>query len=93
MRPNIEAIREGKEMANQISCFVNSFNTDKINACAEQMTKEHRTLQQNMMRMFIKFVELEAKQDDYDLRNQASIRLSRKIVELIEKESVSLPYV
>lgn len=88
-----EDVAAGQEMAEQLAQFVNTFNTVRMEACAQAMVHQHRTLQQSMTRMFLRFMELQAQEDDYDLRNQASIRLARKIVKLVEDEQACLPMV
>ena len=88
-----EDVAAGQEMAEQLANFVNTFGSDRTEACARAMVHQHRTLQQSMTRLFVRFMELQAQEDDYDLRNQASIRFARKLVKLMEDEQIGLPMV
>lgn len=81
-----------KEFADTCANFVNSYSTNE-KEFAKEMCRQHRTLQQSFTRLIIGFLKEQAKEDDYDLRNQNSIRLSRKVVELLENEKISLPLV
>ena len=87
------AVREGREMAEQLAQFTNSFDNGCQQAFAEGMLRQHRTLQQNVVRMFMSYMDMLAEQDDYDLRNQASIRLAKRIKRLMDDEHVTLPFV
>jgi hypothetical protein len=61
--------------------------------CAGLLVTTHRTLQQNIMRLFVAFVN-EMAGRKYDARNEASVTLSKKIVEMMSKENLDyLPYI
>ena len=69
-------------------------NPELFAAC---VTSEHRTLQQGMMRLFTACIEKWAEQADkgqYDLRNEATVKLCKKIVEATgDKYDRGLPLV
>jgi hypothetical protein len=77
--------KTGKEMAREFSDWVNGADHDDYKEFAEELvTRTHRTLQQNSMKVFVacirKWAGLEA--NWYDLRNEATVKLSKRIVEL-----------
>ena len=60
------------------------------------MTYEHRTLQQNFMRLMTHFIDEEAKNYDkgnFDDRNEATCKLCKKFQEILEQEGAYLPYI
>jgi len=82
---------QARELADALSRFVNPMShNNRIAAVA--ITSMHRTLQQNVMRLFMECCTLWAAMDEhahYDLRNEATVKLAAKIVKLNE----GLPYV
>ena len=70
----------GEEFAKQFSDFVNSYSQDANKYAVEKMVRDHRTLQQNMMRFVMLFITEMAK-NGTDLRNEDSVALAKKIVE------------
>ena len=56
-----------------------SWNSEKF---AESVVYYHRTLQQKLFGTMVKVIEMTGREDyGYDLRNEASHRIARKIVE------------
>lgn len=55
------------------------------------LTNEHRTNQQKAFRFFMDTIREWAAQDSYDLRNEATITLSKRIIEAVGDEAI--PYV
>ena len=82
----------GKELAEVVVYAINSFNFNDEDFC-EQMHKEHRTLQQNFMRLIRRYIEDTAKLEYYDDRNEASVMLCRKIMDKLDGEDVTLPFI
>lgn len=88
----------GKELAQAVAYAINSYNFNDKEFC-EQMHKEHRTLQQNFMRLIRTYIEETAKQEEfygYDGRNEASVMMCRKLVEIMENDEGNdfcLPYI
>jgi hypothetical protein len=83
---SLEEKKKVKTVVEALSNFVNNYSCPN-REFAKQVMNEHRTLQQGMMRLFIATIEEWAKQEYYDLRNEDTIMLSRKIVETIQGES------
>lgn len=68
-----------------ITRFVNNYgHSDEL--FAKLLMREHRTLQQSVMRLFMVCIEEWSKQEHCDLRNEATIALSRKILSLLEED-------
>lgn len=79
--------KSGKDMAEELARFANNYVADQT-GFVQGLYSEHRTLQQSVMRLFIAWVREMANDFDrnsYDLRNEATVRLAKKIVELGER--------
>lgn len=88
---------DGKELAKQVAYSINSFNFNDKEFC-EQMHREHRTLQQNFMRLIRTYIRETAKMQEYeyDDRNEASVMMCKKLVEIMEfdeSKDFCLPYI
>lgn len=57
------------------------------------MSREHRTLQQGFTRLAVAWILDLAKREHYDLRNEASVTLAKKIVEKVGSEGFCLPFI
>ncbi len=81
----------GTELAKVIGNSLNTFSFDKKGFC-ETMMKEHRTIQQNFMRLIRDYIEYVSEQPDYmfDGRNEASRDFAKKVMQI---EDNQLPYV
>lgn len=83
---------DAKEMVEKFSRIVNCFNdTEVAEVISDCIMKEHRTLQQAMMRVFMHQIKVWSETPFYDLRNEDTIKLSKKIMKNIDKE-MFLPY-
>lgn len=71
----------GEEFAKVFSEFSNNMNDSAKKEAIEKMMRDHRTLQQNMMRFCMEFIEAMSNQQ-YDLRNEASVKLAKEIMEI-----------
>ena len=69
-----------EDLASQISNYVNGFGMSRPERLAEVMVKDHPTLQQGKMRLFVAFVREMAKIEYPDARNEASVDLAKKLV-------------
>jgi len=67
-------------LANDISNYVNRYGTSGSLYLAELMARDHRTLQQAKMRLFVFFVREMAKEEFPDARNEASVKLAKGLV-------------
>lgn len=88
--------RASKELVNDLSSFINFSDDDDLHEFAERMTQDHRTLVQKKMKLVLYFIEELAKLHDsnyYDLRNEASCKLAKKIVETFDKYDRMLPHI
>jgi len=82
----------GEELGREFSRFLNGMgNEAEVNAFVETIARDHRTLQQLAMGVFMRFAE-EMSQGGHDLRNAASVGLAKRIMEIPEEERW-LPYV
>lgn len=70
--------KEGADFAELFSRFVNSSTDEPRKEAIKVMLRDHRTLQQGMMRFFLDFVGAMA-MSDHDLRNEASVLLAQEI--------------
>ena len=75
-----------KDVVNELSKFANAM-CPKSEEFAEEVMREHRTLQQSMFGLFLRTIEEWAKQENYDLRNEYTVETSKKIMELLDDSS------
>lgn len=73
----------------QVEKMVNDFGFQD-EELAKSMANDHPTLQQSFMRMVVQFIEKMADKSYYDGRNEASIKLAKKLKPIIE-ENRGLP--
>lgn len=96
-------LEESNKLAAHLLNFVNSYSADNA-PFVEDVLHGHRTLQQNVMCLFLQLVIAWAELSDhhYDLRNEATVQASRRIVEALEgsaiydlgyRKMVTLPHV
>jgi hypothetical protein len=79
--------KTGEEMAIEFSDFVNVSTHDR-QEFADQVTREHRFLQQEMFNALMKCVENWAKSYDnnmYDARNEYACKASKAMIEGLKK--------
>jgi len=93
--PTERRITEVDELVSVIEDFVNTFNYDRLRELGRALAsdKVHRTLQQNIMRVVLAFIEAQAtkKEERYDARNEATVHLCRKLLEGVEERYRHLP--
>ena len=77
----------GHELAKEIASSLNTFSFDKKGFC-ETMIREHRTIQQNFMRLIRDYMQFVAEQPDYmfDGRNEASRDFARKVTQIEDNQ-------
>lgn len=73
----------------QVEKMVNDFGFQD-EELAKSMANDHPTLQQSFMRMVVQFIEKMADKPYYDGRNEASVKLAKKLKPIIE-ENRGLP--
>lgn len=81
----------GKEMANALSDFVNSGLSNQFDEFAETVTRDDRTLQQSMFRLFKQCLVKWSEDDKKDPRTDATKRQSRIMIEATKHETT--PYI
>jgi hypothetical protein len=62
----------------------------------QPMRRDHRTLQQSVLRIALKLIQVGAwmeSEGDYDGRNEASVKLCKKIVDQFGDDMESIPYI
>ena len=77
----------GVELAKEIGNSLNTFSFDK-KGFNETMMREHRTIQQNFMRLIRDYIAYVAEQPDYmfDGRNEASRDFARKVMQIEDNQ-------
>lgn len=97
LRAQIQEMNEQRTtpqgVARIMSSYVNSFNDARTREFVDEMSREHRTLQQNFTRLCAAWLH-HLGQDVhnlYDDRNEASVMLGRAFVENIPHETRHLP--
>ena len=91
-------MKTGTEMAHDFESFINSANQEDLQEFVEGITRGmHRTLQQKTMGAVCTLIRAWANcagsEGDYDLRNEATVKLCRKICEKFDKYDMMLPLI
>ena len=60
---------------------------------AEAMVKNHPTLQQNFMRLCVKFIEGMSKKTYWDARNEKSVKLAKAMLSEVGEDGTGLPFI
>lgn len=71
--------KDAQEFFEHFSRFVNNMNRDSQGVAVEMMLRDHRTLQQNYMRFFMRFVAGMATQES-DFRNESAVKMAKAIL-------------
>jgi len=84
-----------KEAAHLLMRHLNvfSFNNE---AFAKAICNDHRTLQQSAMRAFLACIQQWKEAHDegrYDMRNEATVRLAKKMLEAVDEKDLYLPMI
>ena len=72
-----------KQVIKELSKFANTM-CPRGQEFAEEIMREHRTIQQSMFGLFLRTIEEWSKQEHYDLRNKYTVENSKKIMELLD---------
>jgi uncharacterized Ntn-hydrolase superfamily protein len=85
--------KTGKEMASEMTDFVNTFSSDSKKEFVQAMANEHRTLQQSFTRLCLEWIEHCASQEyRTDGRNESSHQVCKAMVQAYkEKQEHLLP--
>ena len=88
----VEDEREVREVVSSVSHLVNAYGHEETDFFIREMGREHRTLQQGFTRLcrawFLHLASL--KEFQYDLRNEASVELAKKIRGVLEDNPLPL---
>lgn len=82
--------REATQAADALTDYVNVMGR-KYGAFVAAILRSHRTLQQNVMRMFMQLVKAWS-ESRYDGRNEATVKLAKEIMEAVG-DSIYLPHI
>ena len=85
-------MNDGKDMAAEMSRFINSYGSEHVKEFVEAMGRDHPTLQQSFSRLCVAWFRRLAGTEHFDMRNEASVKLARRIVGELE-ENLGLPFV
>lgn len=83
--------KSAKEMAGEMTDFINTFSTEPRKEFVQAMANEHRTLQQSFTRLCLEWIEHCASQDyRTDGRNESSHHLCKAMVEAYKEKQNNL---
>lgn len=84
-------MKTAKELTNDITNYVNSFNKGK--EFCEAMSSEHRTLQQSFTRLCFEWLQ-HCASDEYqtDRRNEATHNISKEIMGMWKEKLIKMGY-
>ena len=77
------------DIVKEISNYVNSYRSD-YKEFARLMSYEHRTLQQNFTKLCIAWLKELSETENYDLRNEESIKFAQSIKDKLDKANLPL---
>jgi len=85
----------GETIAQLLSSFVNGAGEEEKRAFVEKVLCDHRTLQQEIFDLFLRTCEKWAQVEEnwYDLRNEFTVKTSKKIVEEVLEGCARAPYI
>ena len=83
--------KDPQGVARIMSGYCNTLSSGRNKEFVEEMSYEHRTLQQSFTRLCVAWLEHLGSLDDvqYDLRNEDSVNLGREFVEKIQNRHLS----
>ena len=85
-----------KKLAQELSNVVNEFERTGVKILIEEMSQDHRTLQQGYTRFALEWLYhlSQLPEGHYDLRNQASVEIAKKIDKAVDlKYARQLPLI
>jgi len=77
--------KQAKEIAKDISNFVNGARPSEVKQLAEEMSNDHPTLQQNTMGLVMEFIQKMASKNYVDARNESSAEMAQAALEGIRQ--------
>lgn len=92
----MKEMTDGEKLAHDVADAINNMSFDSKGFC-EQMSLEHRTLQQNFMRLIATYIQYVAEQPDYmfDGRNECAQKFAKEVVAQMKSGTIEdyLPFV
>jgi hypothetical protein len=87
-------IKDAKTITEELGNFANTF-LPEYHGFSAGLSSQHRTLQQTIMRLFIRWLEdlAELPEDRHDARNEASVRFAKSVMQNVPEEDRWLPYI
>lgn len=85
---------ELNEVLNTVEGYINTFEEESLKELGRRLAYIHPTLQQNIMRVVIAFIEAEAEKlerGNYDARNKATVELCKELWEIVKDRH--LPFI
>ena len=83
--------KTGKEMAGEMTDFVNTFSTEPRTEFIKAMANEHRTLQQSFTRLCLDWIEHCATQEyRTDGRNESTHQMCKALVQAYKEKEETL---
>ena len=76
------------ELIAEISKFANAMASQDAEFAAQVM-REHRTIQQSIFGLFLRTIEEWSKQENYDLRNEYTVKKSKEIMGVVDNSSAT----
>lgn len=78
-----------KNSIKTISELVNNFHYgDQVEEFFKALTCQHRTLQQNVIRLFLKVIKKYGDLERFDPRNEASVKACKELAEFITERNL-----
>lgn len=84
------AVMSGHDLANELSKFVNCFHNREEKRFVDEVTTDHRTLQQNTFNLICVLIQEWASRADngnYDARNEYTVKTCKEILEKVPQVS------
>ena len=87
---------DAKFVVKVLADYVNRFDHDH-KEFAEELSRQHRTLQQGATRLFMDWMksvydkDIDSTGQSHDLRNEATVKLARKMFDTLEANDFYLP--
>jgi len=92
-----EKTKQQEEFVKQFSSAVNLFmSPDEMQDLAEAICRDHPTLQQNKMRLFVEMLRIWADHYEkgiFDLRSEATCKLASEILKNVDPDLLYMPSV
>ena len=83
---------EGQEVARAVSKLLNNYNSTERKVFIDEMSRDHRSLQQSFTRLCVDWLRNLAEREEgrFDLRNEASVKLAREVLPILDRSPLPL---